>query len=569
MLEIGSTLAGLYNVLAEIGQSGKSHVYLVLNIRAGKQWAAKEVSKTGEGEKDVISRHLIADAEILKGLKHDHIPTIVDVIETEEYYYILMDFIEGRTLQKVLEEEGAQNQEDVVKWGMQLCDVFIYLHSQDPPIIYRDTKPSNIMLTPDRDIVLIDFGAAREYKKYKTEDTLYLGTKGYAAPEQYQSVDGQSDERTDIYNVGATMYHLVTGHDPALPPYNLYPIRHWDKNLSSGLEQIILKCTKFNPDERYQSARELKYALEHYTQLDYEYRKRQRAKKRGMLIAFIMSLLCLAGAVLIGRQISRIENSSYESVMKSAKTATTKERAVGYYKEAIELKPASDEAYIDLLEKAYLEDGNFTQEEADEMTEILGDYPQGSRQTNEKILSQNSGYDRFAYEIGLAYFYYYNGTGNKQMAEPWFSIAAQSDPASNVLTENQRERALRLYKISSYYARLSIQNKAGDSEGSYLEYWQDMSALTEGNLVTLDNARTAYVMYKEITYQIRMHANDFRKAGVAKQELLEKLQSIEEHLGTDFTENLKEDYIDMIAEIGDNINAATRAVEIAYAGREG
>lgn len=104
-------------------------------------------------------------------------------------------------------------------------------------------KPSNVMLKPDGNVMLIDFGTAREFKSTSVADTTCLGTQGYAAPEQFGG-HGQTDARTDIYCLGATMYHLITGHNPALPPYEMYPIRQWNPMLSSGLEEIILKCTQ-------------------------------------------------------------------------------------------------------------------------------------------------------------------------------------------------------------------------------------------------------------------------------------------------------------------------------------
>lgn len=100
--------------------------------------------------------------------------------------------------------------------------------------------------------MIIDFGTAREFKETSIEDTSCLGTQGYAAPEQYGG-HGQTDARTDIYTLGATMYHLLTGHNPSLPPYEMYPIRRWNPALSSGLEEIVLKCTQRNPNDRYQS----------------------------------------------------------------------------------------------------------------------------------------------------------------------------------------------------------------------------------------------------------------------------------------------------------------------------
>ena len=141
-------------------------------------------------------------------LFRSHLPSIVDVIDGEGTFLIVMDYIEGNPLNVLVNEQGAQSQEDVIDWAKQLCDVLGYLHSRTPAIIYRDMKPSNVMLKPDGNVMLIDFGTAREYKnKNMVEDTTCLGTQGYAAPEQFGG-HGQTDARTDIYCLGATMYHL-------------------------------------------------------------------------------------------------------------------------------------------------------------------------------------------------------------------------------------------------------------------------------------------------------------------------------------------------------------------------
>lgn len=558
MLETGSMLGGRYRVLHDVGRGGAGHVYLVLNERAGKQWAAKEIKK----EEDETRNALIADAEVLKKLHHPYIPSIVDIIETQEYYYVLMDFIEGRTLKEVLRDEGAQPQEKVVKWALELCDIFRYLHSRQPKIIFRDTKPANIMLKPNGYISLIDFGSAREYKPGNTDDTTNLGSRGYAAPEQYEGVGGQTDERTDIYNLGVTMYHLLTGHNPSQYPFKIYPIRHWDKTLSSGLEKIVLKCTQSNPDERYQTAEELTYALQRYRELD-DGKIRERNRKKKLAAALVISGVCLlTGGVICTLQGNRLTEESYVNILKNAATATTKEAGLSLYKEAIQLKPAAAEGYEKLLEQ-FLSDDTFSKEESDTMTQILNTYVNGK--TCEDALSRTADYGEFSYEMGLAYFYCYEGSGNKAMASPYFEIAAQDE----ALEESKGERATRLAKVSSYYNKLGKQSKSGDAEISYAQYWEDMDEATKDNIIEIDNAKTACVMYQELSYQIRMHANDFKRAGIKEDALSNKLAGIEAHLDTDLTESERTKYQDLIETIKSNIREAREAVLIAYEGQEG
>ena len=162
MLEIGQVIDNKYKILYEVGKGGMSRVYLAINEAAGKEWAVKEVRKKGRKHGESVKQDPVTETDILKKLNNPHLPRIIDVIEEEEAYLIVMDFVEGLTLKKKLDSEGRQKQEDVIGWALQLCDVLEYLHAQDPPIIYRDMKPGNVMLRPDGRIVLIDFGIARE-----------------------------------------------------------------------------------------------------------------------------------------------------------------------------------------------------------------------------------------------------------------------------------------------------------------------------------------------------------------------------------------------------------------------
>ena len=181
MLENGSVVDGKYKILNVIGRGGMSVVYLAMNERVNRQWAVKEIRKQD-------AYHLYAnkrEIEMMKKLNHPHLPGIVDVIENRDALLIVMDYIEGRSLQDLLDEYGAQPREKVLMWAKQLCDTLAYLHGRKPAIIYRDMKPSNVMLKPDGNVMLIDFGAAREYRAGEGKDTISLGTRGYAAPEQY------------------------------------------------------------------------------------------------------------------------------------------------------------------------------------------------------------------------------------------------------------------------------------------------------------------------------------------------------------------------------------------------
>ena len=241
MTEIGTVIDGKYEILREIGRGGMSIVYLAMDTHLNKQWAVKEIRKKGNGKNDeVVVNSLLAEANMMKKLDHPALPRIVDIIDNGITIYVVMDYIEGESLDKVLNEYGAQPEEQVIAWAEQLCEALEYLHSQKPPIIYRDMKPANVMLKPEGNIKIIDFGIAREYKEQKLSDTTVLGTKGYAPPEQYS---GQTDARSDIFALGMTMHHLLTGIDPRSGEAYA-PVRMWNPQLSEGIELIINKCVE-------------------------------------------------------------------------------------------------------------------------------------------------------------------------------------------------------------------------------------------------------------------------------------------------------------------------------------
>ena len=208
MTELGTVLDGKYEILKKVGQGGMSIVYLAMDNRLNKQWAVKEIKNDGSKSTATLLKSLEREANILKDVDHPVLPRIVDIINENGTIYVVMDFVEGKPLSDVLKAEGAQDQNKVIEWGRALASALDYLHSMNPPIIYRDMKPSNVMLKPDGSVKLIDFGTAKEYIVENNADTTALGTRGYAAPEQFGDSQGRgiynTDARTDIYNLGVS-----------------------------------------------------------------------------------------------------------------------------------------------------------------------------------------------------------------------------------------------------------------------------------------------------------------------------------------------------------------------------
>ena len=283
-MQPGTIIDGRYNILNLVGRGGMSYVHFAFDEKLKRSVAVKEYRKDGALSFDVVADGLISEISLMKKLNHPAIPKVHDVINAGDSIIFVMDFIEGMSLNQMLTQQKVLDEEKTVAIGRQLADALNYLHSLPSPVIYRDMKPANIIMKPDGDVMLIDFGTAREYKKNATEDTTCLGTVGYAAPEQFGGM-GQTDARTDIYCLGATLYHLVTGCNPGEPPYEIRPIRQIDPELSSGLAYIIETCTQRDPEKRFQSAAELLDAFENIKKLGSQAQRRAALREMGTKIA--------------------------------------------------------------------------------------------------------------------------------------------------------------------------------------------------------------------------------------------------------------------------------------------
>jgi len=229
----GTLLQNRYKIESEIGQGGYSIVYKARDTaHYGRSVTIKQINLRNLSSRQVIEATETFNREttLLPGLKHDGIPKFYGHFTDPEHWYLVMEYIPGQTLEEYLHnstEKGYCSVADTLKIGIALCLILEYLHLCKPPLIFRDVKPANIMLTRNKHVYLIDFGIARAFSPGKAKDTTPLGSPGYAAPEQYGR--SQSDQRTDIYGLGATLQTLLTGCDPqdlrqGMPSRAPYPI---------------------------------------------------------------------------------------------------------------------------------------------------------------------------------------------------------------------------------------------------------------------------------------------------------------------------------------------------------
>lgn len=559
MASVGQVIDDKYEILKLIGQGGMSRVYLAMDKRLNKQWAIKEIEKRAKDKNnEIVIQSAIAEANLIKQLDHPAIVRIVDIIDNGDVIYIIEDYIEGETLSSVLETQGAQPQELVIEWAMQICEALEYLHTRKPPIIYRDMKPANVMIKPDGNIKVIDFGIAREYKDQSLADTVSLGTKGYAAPEQFGG-KGQTDARTDVYCLGVTLYHLLTGQNPCEPPYEIYPIRHWNPQLSAGLEAIIQKCTQLNPDDRYQSCAELLYALHHYEEYGAAYRARQKRKLNSFIMTACACVLFLVVGVLGLFMRTQTNNADYTQNMLQAEKASTIEEKLYYYSTAIDSKPLVMDAYLGMVD-AVKDDAAFSTEEETAIKKKLN--------ANIASLRGEEGYANLAFEVGKLYWYYYDygktATADNQItrmksAIQWFEDAVEyGSEADDFFT------MAKVYSdIGKFNRDITLNIEEASDKGKYAPYWNNMKELVEMiSSSTDENEIIELEVYKLTMYSIETYARKFKADGITQDQMNNlfttvKTEASDVSTTSDKTEQLKTDVMN-------RFDAAQAAIENAF-----
>ena len=269
MLKTGMILQERYHTVRKLGGGGMGTVYLAEDRRLpGRQCAVKEMipQDLPAADRDWAIQAFQMEAQMLAHLSHPGLTSVTDFFGEKGNWYLVMDFVPGETLKDLIDRYPDKRLpiNEALHIIQQLCNVLDYLHNQTPPVIFRDLKPSNVMVTPRQEVKLIDFGIARFFKQGKKSDTTNLGTPGFAAPEQYGGA-GQSDARTDIYSLGVLINQMITGYDPssAPSPFPMPDSRSLLPTISPHIAQVISRSTQLQPQLRYNNITELQQSLFH------------------------------------------------------------------------------------------------------------------------------------------------------------------------------------------------------------------------------------------------------------------------------------------------------------------
>lgn len=281
ILDPSTVLRNRYEIIELVGQGGMGAVYKASDRRLeGRICAVKEIlphlseNTTSETELEKITEQFRTEASILARLDHPHLPKVSDYFANGNREYLVMDFVEGRDLQEIVEDAKRRNEflpeAQVLTWTAQLLDALEYLHQQDPPVLHRDIKPSNIKVTLRGDIKLVDFGLVKVLFKDDSRTVTVVqgrGTVAYTPLEQYGGDTSFTDERSDIYSLGATLYHLLASQPPVdarerfLHPGTLESLRLLNAEISSRVERAVFYALGMHPSERPANVRELRELL--------------------------------------------------------------------------------------------------------------------------------------------------------------------------------------------------------------------------------------------------------------------------------------------------------------------
>jgi serine/threonine protein kinase len=246
-----------------LGQGGMGTVYLAHDLRLkGRSCVVKKLRDDFYREEDRQKAQTFFEREmsVLSELRHPNIVQILDFFSEDGDYYLVMEYVQGNNLHDMLQRERQGQpfpEKIVIDWIQQICEVLHYMHTQHPPVIYRDLKPSNVMIDLNNTVKLVDFGIARPYEE--TGDHTQVVSVGYSPPEQYW---GGLDPRTDIYSLGATMYFLLTGKDPEA--LHVCSPKRINPDISPSVDAIVQQATLQNFNERYQTIEEFMEALMHH-----------------------------------------------------------------------------------------------------------------------------------------------------------------------------------------------------------------------------------------------------------------------------------------------------------------
>lgn len=529
---VGETnLNGRYKILEVIHKSGMSVVYKVSDSQLGTVWCLKEIDKSNAGRNKIEYRSLLKEARIMRGLNHPSIPRIVTIEEEGNSIFIVMDYVSGKSLKEILESKKVLTQSQAVSIMGQVAKVMVYLHSLSNPIIYRDLKPSNIMLMKDGTIRVLDFGISEEITEENKIIQEALGTWGFAAPEQIKK-GIEYDLRSDIFSFGRTFYNIVTGINPPRDlNESLKPVRQINSSISVGLEKFINKCMDLDPDKRFQSFSDIVVELPNIDKKEGGYRFRQWLKV-GVSALFFVGFLVVGVLGITGKinESTNLEKSYTNGLEIASKTGKMED-----WSKAIGVFPLRINPYFSMV-NSIKEDGVFSQEEESALLNTIS--PSLQELTSDKR------YKELSFEIGKLYWFYRNGAVE---AGKWLYDSVDENETAKVL-----------FELTEFNKNLKTAVLESSDNGMYEGYYKSLIKAMEldgGEILSLA-VKSAFVDC------VSFYSNKLKRDGVLKKDLLSNLEEIKSSI-IDLSPETKAGK-DYLSNIKTKLDSAFRALEVSY-----
>ena len=527
MLNKGFVLGNRYKIVNIVGKGGTSVVYRALDMRANDaQRAVKEVMKTnGTDAYNARQESLLIKEFYEKDVKNSFFPNIIEIIDNDpDALYIVQDYIDGVSMEKLLEYDPIRPK-TMLHYAKDICSVMSFIHKCG--LIHSDMKPDNIMVMRNYE----DFENAKHSEKYgklkfidfgsviERREGTFAYTPAYAAPEQFRKEE--LDEKTDIFNIGATYYHMLTGKKPMNVSVNGKLVSSaerfvFDKNMNTAMVRIIRKCVNDDRAKRYRSCDEL------YADLD-KAENHTYVKVTGIIAG--LAAVSLAFSAFAGVMAKKGRNDDFNKLVEKAENANTYELRAAAFEDVIDADGSYSDAYLKLIE-LYKNDHVFDEKEVGQILRLINE--------NVNELKKGPRYEEVAYELGILYWYYYfyggassseSNTAGKIAAVKWFREAQ---------TAEFRRRDPDRYDIAHVYCTIGdFYSQTQKKENELLkknysqELWEGMKELSE--LVETANAGSDIIIletYKTVINLENTNMNEFSRSGISLAEqksLMEKI----------------------------------------------
>lgn len=483
MAESGD-LIGRYRVEELIAEGGMSKVYKVRDMRVGVIRAMKEI--------DTSDDYLFAaytETQILKSVNYPTLPGITDIVRTEKSYCVVMDFIEGKNLRDIVKENGKFSEKEAIRIACQILDTLIYLHGRKPPIVYCDLKPSNVMITKQGDLKMIDFGISGIYEQGFQKNK--FATKEFAAPE---TISGNvCNERSDIYSFGCTLKYLLP------------------EDISLGMKYYLSICMAHDPKDRFESAAVALRELKKTELLNMGYMDSVKRKIGRTVFCLIMFFLSTAGTVLSEQYKKRIEKAEYETLVKEATQSFDAKTRMEKLEELIVLD-TDEEWYLKYFDEIK-SDAVFDDKEAEKIEDII--------ERDEGILTEKGLYCKTSQTIGELYLFYYpedNGNEKYKRAAMWFEKCREKGGETETY-----------YEVCRFLSDIGTMILEGKDHGMYEKYFAGIKKLVYADFS--GDEYTQMLIYELAADSVYAYGSDFYREGVKADEMRNMLERIRSFAG--------------------------------------